>query len=143
MPRFVILRHELPPDAGRESHWDFMLECGDALITWALAEEPSSGSCLAERLPDHRRAYLDYEGEVSGGRGSVTRWDAGVYTRLSASHDPLSVKLEGARLRGIARLELIDEPAQRWRFSFEPGAEAMGGAGDASPSDLSEPRGVV
>ena len=33
----------------------------------------------AEVLPDHRLAYLDYEGPISGDRGSVTRWDRGTY----------------------------------------------------------------
>lgn len=142
MTRFVVLWHELPADSGRESHWDFMLETPDALETWALAEEPSVGSCLAERLSDHRKAYLDYEGEVSGGRGSVTRWDAGNYVRLAADDRHLTVVLAGGRLRGIARLQ-PDESAQRWRFSFEEGAEAIGRAGEPSPSDLSDSRGTV
>ena len=39
MPRFVILRHDKP----RGEHFDFMLEAGDVLKTWALALAPGSG----------------------------------------------------------------------------------------------------
>lgn len=144
MPRFVILRHAMPPASGRESHWDFMLEAAEALETWALEQEPSvTSSCLANRLADHRKAYLDYEGEVSGGRGTVARWDAGDYVRLSTDDECVLVKLNGSRLRGIVRLDRLDEAAQRWLFSFEDGADASGRTGDDSPSDFSDSRGTV
>ena len=35
--------------------------------------------CVATRLPDHRLAYLEYEGPVSGNRGVVRRIDSGKY----------------------------------------------------------------
>ncbi len=74
MPRFVILCHE----NHRGAHFDFMLESGDVLKTWALPQPPASGVEIeCEALADHRLAYLDYEGPVSGGRGSVARWDRG------------------------------------------------------------------
>lgn len=76
MPRFVVLIHDYPI-----LHWDLMLEDGEALRTWRLAEEPAAGAEIAaEALPPHRHAYLDYEGPVSGGRGSVTRFAAGHYS---------------------------------------------------------------
>lgn len=34
---------------------------------------------------EHRRLYLDYEGPISGDRGSVRRVDAGTYERRSAA----------------------------------------------------------
>ena len=52
-----------------------MLEAGDVLKTWALPQPPQPGvemECTA--LADHRLAYLDYEGPLSGNRGAVTRW---------------------------------------------------------------------
>lgn len=105
MPRFVILRHEMPPGRARASHWDFMLEQGDHLSTWALAVEPSAGcESPAEKLPDHRRLYLDYEGPVSNDRGTVTRWDQGTYRLVSASDDGWVVELSGERLIGRATL---------------------------------------
>ena len=73
MPRFVILEHDHPV-----LHWDFMLEAGDVLRTWRLSAPPIRGAIVAaERIGDHRRLYLDYEGPVSDGRGNVVRWDAG------------------------------------------------------------------
>src|SRR5262245_30386573 len=76
MPRFVILEHDHPA-----LHWDLMLEVGDVLWTWRLAVAPevASRSIAAERIGDHRRSYLDYEGPVSGGRGTVKPWDRGSY----------------------------------------------------------------
>ena len=74
MPRFVILQHET--DAG--SHYDLMLEVGGVLKTWSLSEPPEADREVAcKSLPDHRLAYLDYEGPISGGRGSVTRLGSG------------------------------------------------------------------
>ena len=43
MPRFVILHHVTLPGADRASHWDLMLEMGDALRTWALPTPPEAG----------------------------------------------------------------------------------------------------
>lgn len=89
LPRFVLLRHVLPAAAPGKSHWDLMLETSDLLFTLQLAALPSVGESpagaaeallLAKRLPGHRPLYLDYEGEVSGNRGSVERIAAGQYT---------------------------------------------------------------
>jgi hypothetical protein len=118
MPRFVVLRHEFPVDHPRATHWDLMLEWGTKLRTWALAEEPFSDvETEAEPLADHRLEYLDYEGPVSGNRGSVVRWDSGEY-RLQASDDGLvDAVLAGKRLRGRLRLCKVPE-SHFWRVSF-------------------------
>jgi len=82
MDRFVILHHQSPTD----EHWDVMLETDTALTTWSIPPQCPMGAsfaCSATRLPDHRKHYLDYEGEVSGNRGTVARIDAGTYERLS------------------------------------------------------------
>ena len=57
----------------------------------------------AEPLPDHRIEYLDYEGPVSGNRGTVTQFDVGTFTLVSES-DGLRVELSGRKLRCIAEL---------------------------------------
>ena len=117
MPRFVVLRHESP----RGLHWDFMLEMGTALATWSLPEPPdATAAMLAEALPDHRLVYLDYEGPVSGGRGSVTRWDRGTYVLGRRSDTELVVTLDGAKLAGTAALEQLPDDPNRWRFSYTP-----------------------
>lgn len=149
MPRFVIHRHEVPSTFGRPSHWDVMLEedptpregqhQGDAgdtghelgLLTWAVERLPIGMERVpARRLDNHRREYLDYEGPVSGGRGSVCRWDAGTVTWLERGGDFVRVRVVGARWRGIISLrrEAADESSgplpqpsrsvQRWLLEF-------------------------
>jgi len=82
MYRFVILYHQSPT----EDHWDVMLETDSALTTWSIPPQCSGGSsfaCPATRLPDHRKHYLDYEGEIIDHRGIVSRVDTGTYESLS------------------------------------------------------------
>ncbi|MGD9644585.1 MAG: DNA polymerase ligase N-terminal domain-containing protein [Pirellulales bacterium] len=121
MPRFVVLFHECPGGSPRPSHWDLMLETDGALRTWALARAPDEATeQLAERLPDHRIAYLDYEGPVAGDRGHVMRWDAGDYRELIAEPQHLVIELRGMRLRGEVTLDCDAADAQRLRFTFSP-----------------------
>ncbi len=101
MPRFVVLEHDHP-----SLHWDFMLESGDALRTWRLGHLPRPGIATScEQLPDHRRAYLDYEGPVSGNRGSVKRVLAGHYQILAESPARLTVRLESEQGKLLIELE--------------------------------------
>lgn len=99
MGRFVVLEHDSP----RGRHWDLMLENGQVLATWALAEPPDAGHAIAAQpLPDHRPAYLDYEGPISGNRGHVTRWDRGEYEILAGGfgQEELHATFHGEKLRG-------------------------------------------
>ena len=106
MPRFVILEHDHP-----ELHWDLMLETGTVLRTWRLAQPPTAGGAVAAMaLADHRLHYLDYEGPVSGGRGTVRRWDCGEYEE----GDGGTFNLRGARVHGKARLTRGDGDV--WTF---------------------------
>jgi hypothetical protein len=106
MPRFVILEHDHPA-----LHWDLMLEADDVLQTWRLANPPEmeSGPIYATALGDHRIMYLEYEGPVSGNRGAVRRWDAGLFDEEPESL-PLARKLilKGTRLHGRILLEQIE-----------------------------------
>jgi hypothetical protein len=100
MPRFVLLYHDCPPGYERPSHWDLMLEDGDALATWALFALPRAWSSVhrhtlekfptcpllgetetvnAERLARHRIDYLKYEGAIANDRGHVARVAQGEY----------------------------------------------------------------
>src|SRR5689334_17386380 len=100
MSRFVVLRHTLP-EGERRSHWDLMFQCGSSLRTWAVEQEPGGNACQqAQDLPDHRMEYLEYEGPVSGDRGSVARWDAGAYQAAEITADRWQLDLKGERLRG-------------------------------------------
>ncbi len=112
MPRFVILEHDHP-----RLHWDLLLEDGDHLRGWRLAEPPRTGGTIAaEAMPDHRVFYLDYEGPVSGERGEVRRWDAGEYALHQADESGLCLHLEGRRFRGQATLR--QQHGQEWLAVF-------------------------
>ncbi|MCI0331767.1 MAG: hypothetical protein L0228_00910 [Planctomycetes bacterium] len=121
MPRFVLLYHECPPGYERPSHWDFMLEAGDTLRTWALLQLPrgweaarartamAHPSCamvagenkiVAERLADHRLDYLHEEGPLSGNRGEVRRIDAGTYVSIAEKPESWEVELSAGLVRG-------------------------------------------
>lgn len=145
MARFVILRHDVASGSPRGLHWDFMLETGDVLRTWALAAEPADGaSCSAGRLPDHRPLYLEYEGEISGGRGTVSRFDRGEYGPIQEDAESLIVRLSGTKLRGTATLRQIGDDSQRWTFSFaSDGTAASGFSRGSTAGDSSERRGTV
>jgi len=121
MPRFVLLRHECPPNFAKPSHWDFMLEQNEVLWTWELRELPvnwqrvlghasevnePSAACeiSALRLPDHRLAYLEFKGPLSGTRGTVTRCDGGEFELLEQRPEKLEIRLAGGKIRGLMQL---------------------------------------
>ena len=100
MPRFVLLEHDHP-----FLHWDLMLEVAGCLRTWRLPAPPRAGATVeATALGNHRLAYLDYEGPVSGNRGKVSRWDHGSYTVVEDTPGRLVVDLMGQKVRGRAAL---------------------------------------
>ncbi|MCH2129561.1 MAG: hypothetical protein MK179_10480 [Pirellulaceae bacterium] len=117
LPRFVLLRHELPAASNRALHWDLMLERENVLRTWALEEEPSVGmSIRATELADHRLAYLDYEGPVSGNRGKVSRCERGTYKVLRWEMDVVEAIL--ISLRGRIYLTAIRSQQDQWQMEF-------------------------
>ena len=98
-----------------------MLETREALATWALSEPPNAAPAIAaESLPDHRVAYLDYEGPVSGDRGSVTRWDRGTYQLQRHEPDELVAVVAGETLVGEVTLRRLTDDPSRWTFSYAP-----------------------
>jgi hypothetical protein len=120
MPQFVLLEHDHPMH-----HWDFMLESGDVLLTWRLDRIPAEACEFdAVALPDHRKAYLDYEGPVSGDRGSVVRVDHGTFKLLASEDRSMTARLSGMRLQGTAQLRKVSadgSPDQSmWRMIWQP-----------------------
>lgn len=85
--KFVILDHHPPDDSNisdartLERHFDLMFEVGvdSTLKTYALKSLPTvcSKAVVFESLADHRRAYLNYEGEIKHNRGRVIRFAFG------------------------------------------------------------------
>lgn len=129
MPRFVLHYHDCPRSFGRPSHWDLMLERDARLATWSFETLPEDwrrklgvsapASCDAitvEKLPDHRLAYLDYEGPVSGDRGTVARCDVGEYEPVEETATIVHVRLHGAKLAG--QLQLRQLSPKQWQASF-------------------------
>ena len=97
--RFVVLRHHPGPAFTRSSevHFDWMFERGGQLLTWSTV--PSDLTELNERewrcvpLAPHRLHYLDYEGAVSGDRGTVERVISGVYLPRDTGDSDLTASL--------------------------------------------------
>ncbi len=99
-----------------------MLDQGESLATWSLSVPPTVGSVLAARLlADHRREYLDYEGPVSGDRGTVARWDEGQFEWVERSGRQVVVDLRGRKLVGRVHIEATGEAPDdfRWHLTAE------------------------
>jgi len=116
--RFNILYHTLPPNSARQSHWDFLVEAGETLWTWALEQEPHTATQAAQRLADHRRLYLDYEGPLSDNRGEVRRWDTGTCEIEHESSEKLVYCLHGAKLQGRLSLTFTNPANNVWQWEF-------------------------
>lgn len=121
MPRYVVLRHENPLDQLRPVHWDLMLEKDGVLWTWALLEVPRANLQLeAQQLADHRVAYLEYEGPISGGRGEVTRIMSGEFEFEEIAQSRLAVCVASGELARRVDFERQGD-SQRWNVTFDDG----------------------
>jgi hypothetical protein len=103
-PKFVIQKHV----GHGTDHYDFMLRMGPSLATWQIHRLPQAlavGECEpARKLPDHRLAYLTYEGEVSRGRGRVCPVAAGEYELVVNEPDRCCVDLKSPEVHGRFQL---------------------------------------
>ena len=102
---FVVQLHH-----ARRRHFDFRLQVGSALKSWAVPKGPSynpKAKRLAVEVEDHPVAYADFEGDIEEGygKGHVDQFDRGVW---STEGDPqaqikkghLRFELFGRRLKG-------------------------------------------
>jgi hypothetical protein len=104
---------------GEERHFDLMLEDGPALATWKMNEPPEDASAdgiLCQRIADHRRRYLAYEGPLSGDRGHVVRHDEGTCDVLRPSRGAWRVTFDGKRINGVFLIEKSDDQGAAWRL---------------------------
>lgn len=56
------------------------------------------------RLGAHRLRYLDFEGDIGGGRGTVQIVDKGAYSTEEWNEQRVAVKLQGSKMRGVFKL---------------------------------------
>lgn len=117
---FVVQEHH--EDAG--THWDLMLHrpnfAADAdvnvkiLATWKFSVPPLPENLQhplsARALPDHRKAYLTYEGPISHNRGSCKILDRGRYDLIEWSADMWRVSFHGTKLQGCFILKKNNPP---------------------------------
>ena len=152
---FVVQQH----DATR-MHYDFRLEVGGVLKSWAVPRGPSLDPAqkrLAVPTEDHPLEYRHYEGTIpkrSYGAGPTLVWDQGTYVNVS-HHDGhlmdmaaalakghLSVWLQGEKLAGgwsLTRMEHTRDGKEAWLLV----KQKDGGAEPGTDVTADKPRSVV
>ena len=101
--RFVVHAHQ-----ARNFHYDFRLEMGGVLKSWAVPKgipEKIKKRALAIQVEDHPIEYAEFEGLIPKGEygaGKVEIWDKGNFELIDGSVEKghLQIKLKGDKLRG-------------------------------------------
>ncbi len=106
-------------------HYDFRLEIGDAMPSWAVPKGPSldpSQKRLAMQVEDHPLEYAGFEGVIPEGEyggGTVMIWDEGTYEMLDDVDPAVALRkgelrftLDGRKLKG--RWTLVRTGPRRW-----------------------------
>jgi bifunctional non-homologous end joining protein LigD len=128
--RFVVHEHH-----ASRLHYDFRLEIGGVLKSWAIPKGPSMNPRdrrLAVAVEDHALEYGDFEGVIPEGRygaGEVLIWDAGRFIPLDEpevglQEGKLKFCLEGKRLRGEFALVRLAGKEKDWLLIKKYDADA-------------------
>jgi bifunctional non-homologous end joining protein LigD len=138
LPRFVVQRHR-----ARRLHYDFRLEIGGVLVSWAVPKGPSLDPDVrraAFHVEDHPLEYIDFEGLIPAGQyggGDVIVWDSGTWEPHEAT-DPaaavsdgeLHVDLHGVKLRGrfaLVRTKTDRAGKEQWLLLHKHDKHAVSG----------------
>lgn len=136
---FVVQLHH----ASRR-HFDFRLQVGDVLRSWAVPKGPSYDpkvKRLAVEVEDHPVAYADFEGDIEHGygKGHVDTFDRGVWSsagdveaQLAKGH--LSFELFGKLLKGAWHLVRSGKKERQPAWFLIKADDAY--AGDVEADDL-------
>jgi bifunctional non-homologous end joining protein LigD len=103
---FVIQKHW-----ATRLHYDFRLELGGAMKSWAVPKGPSfdpNDKRMAVHVEDHPISYNRFEGQIPAGQygaGKVIIWDKGYWIPLEDPHKgyrdgKLKFELHGLKLKG-------------------------------------------
>ena len=107
---FVVQKHH-----ASTLHYDFRLELGGVLVSWAVPKGPSldpADKRMAVRTEDHPLAYARFEGSIPAqqyGAGEVIVWDQGLWLPAGDPHaglaqGKLGFQLQGCKLQGAWEL---------------------------------------
>lgn len=119
-PVFVIQKH-----AASRLHYDFRLEIGGVLASWAVPKGPSldpHDKRLAMHVEDHPMEYGSFEGTIPQGEyggGTVMLWDTGTYEPeldmpAGLLRGELKFTLHGTKLQGSwALVRIKPRPGER------------------------------
>ena len=133
--RFVVQRHR-----ATRLHYDFRLEIGGVLVSWAVPKGPSLDPKvrrMAVHVEDHPIEYFDFEGIIPAkqyGAGDVIVWDWGTWRPEAPTLDPakaindgeLKFQIDGQKLKGrftIVRTSRRPGTAPRTAFEDDEGEQ--------------------
>ena len=107
-PIFVVQRHD-----ASTLHYDFRLQVGDAMPSWAVPKGPSldpRDKRLAVRVEDHELSHAEFEGVIDGayGAGTVIIWDRGTFENLT-ERKGAPVSMEDGLAAGHVKVRLHGE----------------------------------
>jgi hypothetical protein len=116
---YVVLRHE----GIEKPHFDLMFQTapGSALATWRSDKWPIEKAVTVEKLADHRAAYLTFEGNISGNRGTVRRIEQGI-SAVEKSGAVWTIRIRSLPDGKKSILELSEQPDGSWRCVVTPAA---------------------